>query len=62
LIQPVLLLYECADPIAAESTAAKSTTESLYSSANSASIESVAEPLRSVADSAADGAAPTETS
>jgi hypothetical protein len=46
MFQPVLPLHECADPAAAKFAA----------------TEFAAEPLQSVADSAAVGATPTETS
>jgi hypothetical protein len=48
VFQSVLPLHECADPVAAEP---------LHSVANS-----TVEPLQSIADSAATGAAPTKTS
>jgi hypothetical protein len=51
VFQLVLPLYECVDPAA---------TEPLHSVAEP--LHSVAKPLHSVADSAAVGAAPTETS
>jgi hypothetical protein len=51
MFQLVLPLHECADPAAAESAAIKF-----------AATEFAAEPLQSVADSAAVGATPTETS
>jgi hypothetical protein len=55
MFQLVLPLHECADPAAAESTAIKF-------AAKFAATEFAAEPLQSVADSAAVGATPTETS
>jgi hypothetical protein len=45
MFQPVLLLYECADPATAESAVAESAAEPLYYVADSATAKSVAEPL-----------------
>jgi hypothetical protein len=63
MFQPVLPLHECADHAA---VAAESPAEALHSIADSTAAKSTAELLQSVADSIADsaaaGAALTETS
>jgi hypothetical protein len=55
MIQPVLPVHECAT----ESVSNPATVESVT---DPATAESAVEPLHSVADPAAAGAAPTETS
>jgi hypothetical protein len=58
LFQSVLPLHECAEPTTAKSTTVESAAEPLHSVAESATTE----PLQSIADSAAVIAALTETS
>jgi hypothetical protein len=58
VFQLVLPLHECAGPGAAESAIAESVAEALNYVVDSAA----AEPLQFIADFAAGGAAPTETS